>query len=73
MQHPAQHQDLSSAEWRKSSFSGANNNCVEIAGNLPGIVAIRDSKNPDGPALIITRSRWTAFTAAVKAARPGPR
>ncbi|MGA2826565.1 MAG: DUF397 domain-containing protein [Streptosporangiaceae bacterium] len=65
-------QDLSTAEWRKSSFSGANNNCVEIAGNLPGIVAIRDSKNPDGPALAVTRARWAAFMAAVRAGEPGP-
>jgi Domain of unknown function (DUF397) len=59
--------DLSDARWRKSSFSGANNNCVEIAGNLPGIVAIRDSKNPSGPVLAVTRARWGAFMAAVKA------
>jgi Domain of unknown function (DUF397) len=62
--------DLSNARWRKSSFSGANNNCVEVAGNLPGIVAIRDSKNPDGPALAVTRARWAAFTAEVKAGEP---
>jgi len=66
-----EHQDLSTAEWRKSSFSGANDNCVEIARNLPGIVAIRDSKNPDGPALSVTRMRWAAFMAAVKAGEPG--
>jgi uncharacterized protein DUF397 len=62
--------DLSNARWRKSSFSGANNNCVEIAGNLPGIVAIRDSKNPDGPALAVTRARWAAFMVEVKAGEP---
>jgi hypothetical protein len=65
--------DLSNAKWRKSSFSGANNNCVEIAGNLPGIVAIRDSQNPDGPALAVTRARWAAFTAALRAAEHGLR
>jgi hypothetical protein len=63
--------DLSGAEWHKSSFSGANNDCVEVAGNLPGIVAVRDSKDPAGPALVITRANWDAFTAAVKARRPG--
>lgn len=73
MQDPMEHQDLSTAEWRKSSISGANDNCVEIASNLPGIVAIRDSKNPDGPALTVTRARWATFAAAVKAAEPGPR
>jgi hypothetical protein len=59
--------DISTAKWRKSSFSGANNNCVEVACNLPDIVAIRDSKNPDGPALTVTRTHWAAFMAAVKA------
>jgi hypothetical protein len=63
--------DLSRAEWRKSSFSGASQNCVEVARNLPGIVAIRDSKNPQGPALVITRARWAAFMDAVKARDPG--
>jgi hypothetical protein len=38
--------DLSRAEWRKSSFSSQSGNCVEVARNLPGIVAIRDSKEP---------------------------
>jgi len=52
------------------NFSGANNNCVEIVGNLPGIVAIRDSKHPDSPVLAVTRARWVAFMAAVKAGEP---
>ncbi|HEX2416936.1 MAG TPA: DUF397 domain-containing protein, partial [Micromonosporaceae bacterium] len=41
------------ARWRKSSRSnGAGGNCVEVADNLPSIVAVRDSKNPEGPALV---------------------
>ncbi|MER7211038.1 DUF397 domain-containing protein [Streptosporangium sp. NPDC000239] len=43
---------LSNAEFRKSSLSGANGQCVEVATNLPGLVAVRDSKNPSGPALM---------------------
>ena len=40
--------DLSRAEWRKSSFSSQSGNCVDVARNLSGLVAIRDSKQPDG-------------------------
>lgn len=61
--------DLSKAAWRKSSSSGANNNCVEVARNLPRIVAVRDSKDPDGPALVITPEEWGSFAAGVKAGR----
>ncbi len=59
--------DLSHAIWRKSTRSGGNGGeCVEVAGNLPDIIAIRDSKNPDGPALIAAPSVWRAFAATVK-------
>jgi len=62
--------DLTRAEWRKSSYSGGNGGtCVEVARNLPGIVAVRDSKNPDGPKLVIPAAGWQAFTASVKAGR----
>lgn len=58
--------DLSGARWRKSSLSGSGNNCVEVADNLPGVVAVRDSKDPHGPALVFTPDGWRAFTGAVK-------
>ncbi|WP_433515933.1 DUF397 domain-containing protein [Nonomuraea sp. CA-143628] len=54
--------DLSRAVWRKSSKSnGQGGACVEVASNLPGIVAVRDSKNPDAPALVFTHTEWEAF------------
>jgi len=63
---PAMTADLSRAAWRKSSHSGAVNDCVEVAGNLPGAVAVRDSKDRGGPALAVTPEAWHAFAAAVK-------
>ena len=48
--------------WRKSSYSGnGGGNCVEVARSLPGVVAVRDSKNPDGPVLITRRDGWVRF------------
>ncbi|MFJ2649005.1 DUF397 domain-containing protein [Streptomyces sp. NPDC087420] len=50
--------------WRKSSHSSDNGgNCLEIATNLPGIVPVRDSKTPEGPALMLTPAAWNAFVA----------
>ncbi|MGW0587581.1 DUF397 domain-containing protein [Streptosporangium sp. NPDC002607] len=59
--------DLSGAEWRKSTLSqGGGNNCVEVALNLPGIVAVRDSKAPDESSLIFTPSEWSAFVSDIQ-------
>jgi hypothetical protein len=52
--------------WRKSSYSGnGGGNCVEVA-LVAGGIAVRDSKNPDGPRLIFTPAEWEAFTAGVR-------
>lgn len=60
--------ELSRATWRKSSYSNnAAGDCVEVAEGLPGIVPVRDSKNPEGPALIVPAEAWTAFVASLKA------
>ncbi len=59
--------DLSRAEWRKSSYSSQNGACVEVATNLPGTVAVRDSKAPAGPGLLIPAAEWRAFVRGLKA------
>ncbi len=60
--------DLSQAQWRKAARSGtANGGCVEVAGNLPGITAVRDSKRPEDGAHVIDRDAFAAFLADVKA------
>jgi hypothetical protein len=56
--------DLSRAAWRKSTRSGSGN-CIETA-PARGIIAIRDSADPGGPALAFTTQAWTAFTTALK-------
>ncbi len=60
--------DLSRAEWRKASKSSSNGGaCVEVARNLPGIVAVRDSKDPRGPVLTVSRDDWADFLTRLQA------
>jgi hypothetical protein len=61
--------DMSRATWKKSSHSGdSGGNCVEVTTNLPGAIAIRDSKNPHGSALTFTPSEWSTFLSGIKLA-----
>ncbi|WFE51302.1 DUF397 domain-containing protein [Micromonospora sp. WMMD1155] len=58
--------DLTGALWRTSTRSSSNGgDCVEVADNLPGIVAVRDSKNQSGPALTFPPAAWAAFVRQV--------
>ncbi|MEU5099884.1 DUF397 domain-containing protein [Streptomyces sp. NPDC020996] len=55
------------ALWRKSTYSnGSGGDCVEVADNIPGLVPVRDSKAPDGPALLLTGAAWAPFVASLK-------
>jgi hypothetical protein len=65
--------DLTSAQWRTSSYSGGNGGqCIQvaaitsIAGNSGGLCAVRDSQNPAGPALVFGARQWRTFTTAIK-------
>jgi hypothetical protein len=59
--------DVTDVAWRKSSYSGDNGgNCVEVGTAAPA-VAVRDSKNPDGPLLAFAANTWKAFIHQVKA------
>ena len=57
-----------SLAWRKSSYSGSGDNCVEVAALPDGGQAVRDSKEPDGPVLTFTPGEWNAF---IKGAKDG--
>ena len=63
--------DLSRAAWRKSTRSNNGGACVEVARNLPGIVAVRDSKHRGGPVLTFTARDWQSFINGMKAGRSG--
>jgi uncharacterized protein DUF397 len=58
--------DLAGAHWRKSTFSNASGNCVEVAGLSDGSIAVRNSRDTSGPALVYTRAEIAAFLAGVR-------
>jgi uncharacterized protein DUF397 len=63
--------DMTEAQWQKSSYSGTNGGqCVEVAANMHGAVAVRDSKNP-GPALVLPPAAFAALTTAIRAGQLG--
>ncbi|SCL25677.1 protein of unknown function [Micromonospora inyonensis] len=59
--------DLTMARWRKSSYSGDNGGaCVEVATNLPGVVAVRDSKDRASGVLMFSTRTWSVFTRTLR-------
>ncbi|MER8102820.1 DUF397 domain-containing protein [Kitasatospora sp. NPDC094016] len=59
--------NLTDARWRKSSYSGGNGGtCVEVADGFTGVMPVRDSKDPFGPALLFSSAAWQSFVAAVR-------
>ncbi|MET9051444.1 DUF397 domain-containing protein [Streptomyces rhizosphaericola] len=59
---PSRRADLTSVTWRKSSYSNSDGgNCVEVSDDFPGLIPVRDSKQPEGPALVFAAPAWTAF------------
>jgi len=63
-----EHPNTARGQWRKSSYSGSGNNCVEVA-QAGAFCAVRDSKNPDCGQLIFGPGAWQAFVANVKLGR----
>ncbi|WP_330316912.1 DUF397 domain-containing protein [Streptomyces platensis] len=60
--------ELSTVTWRKSSYSNMDGgDCVEVADGVRGVVPVRDSKDPAGPAIIVPAGSWAAFVTALKA------
>jgi hypothetical protein len=58
--------DLGPVEWRKSTASNPSGNCVELAALPDGSVAVRNSRQPEGPALVYTRAEVEAFLTGVR-------
>ncbi|MFF2046071.1 DUF397 domain-containing protein [Kitasatospora sp. NPDC058170] len=58
--------DLSGASWAKSSYSDNGGQCVEVSASFPGTAPVRDSKDPEGPALVFPANSWRSFITAVQ-------
>ncbi|MGK4582344.1 DUF397 domain-containing protein [Kitasatospora sp. HPMI-4] len=63
--------DLTGTSWLKSSHSDNGGQCVEVAPGYPGIMPVRDSKDPQGPALVFSADAFAAFVAGVKSGEFG--
>ncbi|WP_369182752.1 DUF397 domain-containing protein [Streptomyces sp. Y1] len=63
--------NLVGARWVKSRHSGNGGNCIEVAPDLPGVMPVRDSKDPEGPVLVFPADAWQAFVTATAAGEFG--
>ncbi|MFD8755039.1 DUF397 domain-containing protein [Kitasatospora sp. NPDC059577] len=63
--------DLDGASWGKSSYSNNGGSCVEVAPGFPGVMPVRDSKDPSGPTLLFPAEAWASFVAAVRSGEFG--
>ncbi|MFE4519342.1 DUF397 domain-containing protein [Kitasatospora sp. NPDC056783] len=63
--------DLTGAQWFKSSYSNNGGSCVEVAIGSSGQVPVRDSKDPEGPALAFPVGAWSSFVAAIRSGEFG--
>ncbi|MBV6702132.1 DUF397 domain-containing protein [Kitasatospora aureofaciens] len=59
--------DLTDASWRKSTYSTDGGQCIEVAPGFTGVMPVRDSKDPSGPALLFPADAWQSFVTAVRA------
>ncbi|MFD5465777.1 DUF397 domain-containing protein [Kitasatospora sp. NPDC127059] len=57
--------------WLKSSYSSGGGNCIEVASGVPGVLPVRDSKDPDGPQLAFGTAAWQSFIAGIKSGEFG--
>jgi Domain of unknown function (DUF397) len=64
---------LYSGVWRKSSYSGASGGCIEVTDNMLGLIAVRDSKNTDGPELTFGLIEWSRFVRQLQLKSGWPR
>ncbi|MFC5661957.1 DUF397 domain-containing protein [Kitasatospora misakiensis] len=58
-------------DWFKSTYSSNGGQCIEVSNSLPGTVPVRDSKDPEGPALAFPVTAWQAFVTAVRSGEFG--
>ncbi|MFH8384176.1 DUF397 domain-containing protein [Kitasatospora sp. NPDC018058] len=65
------HALLNGAVWVKSSYSQNGGNCIEVAPDFPGVMPVRDSKDPEGAVLLFPAEAWASFVAATAAGEFG--